>query len=285
MQFFTTLLPHSALHPARHISAFLALLLVGLVGTATSAHALPDVPSGIDHAPLDSLLQKYVDDKGMVDYSRWKANRSDLDALKEYLAQYAPTPETPAEGDEEIAALINAYNAFTIEFILDHYPTESIRLLDDPFDGKRHTMGGEKVSVDDIEHEMLRPMIGWKVHAIVVCAARSCPPLLNRAYLPDTWKAQMDERYRTWLAREDLNAFDTGRFRNTVEVSRIFRWYSEDYTGEHSIEAVLRRFGPEQHRDFLAGDFRVTYQSYHWGLNDQSDLGEDYSHSVIRSLF
>lgn len=221
---------------------FCSGLVVGVLAFFHAAlGATPPVPSGIDHGPWDELAQRYVDERGLVDYGTWKANSADVDALKNYLAQFAPVPETPATGDEKIAALINAYNAFTIEFILDHYPTESIRLLDDPFDGKRHTVGGQQVSVDDIEHAMLRPLIGWKVHSVVVCAARSCPPLLNRAYLPETWEAQMKERYRTWLAREDLNAFDTGRFRRTVEVSRIFSWYSEDYTGENTIEAVLRR--------------------------------------------
>ena len=262
------------------------LLLFGslFVGVGLSA-AMPDVPAGIDHDPLDRLLQDYVDDKGLIDYGRWKETSDDVAALKDYLVRFAPEPEEAASGDDKIASLINAYNAFTIEFILDNYPTESIRLLDDPFDGKRHRIGGEMVSVDDIEHNMLRPMIGWKVHSVVVCAARSCPPLLDSAYRAQTWEDQMEERYRTWLAREDLNRYDTGRWRNTVEVSRIFSWYSDDYTGENSVENVLRRFGPEEHADFLSGNFRITYMDYHWGLNDQSDLGKDYSHSLLRSLF
>lgn len=258
-----------------------ATLLFG-VGQAFS---LPDVPAEIDHDPLDALLQKYVDGRGLVDYGRWKNNSEDLDTLRRYLAQFAPRPETPARGDDKIASLINAYNAFTIGFILENYPTESIRLLDDPFEGKRHRIGGELVSVDDIEHGMLRPMIGWKVHAVVVCAARSCPPLLNRAYRAESWETQMEERYRTWLSREDLNAFDTGRFRSAVRISRIFNWYSEDYTGEHTIEAVLRRYGPEKYQEFLAGNFSISYQSYHWGLNDQSEVGTNYRHNPLRNLF
>ncbi|MFU8848343.1 MAG: DUF547 domain-containing protein [Opitutales bacterium] len=262
----------------------IASISLGLL-TAAVGHAQPEVPSGIDHAPLDALFREYVDEHGLVDYARWRDSDADLAALKQYLAQFAPKPETSADGDEKIAALINAYNAFTIEFILDNYPTESIRLLDSPFDAKRHRIGGELVSVDDIEHTILRPIIGWKVHSVVVCAARSCPPLLNRAYLPETWQAQMEERYRTWLAREDLNSYDTGRFRKTVEVSRIFNWYSEDFTGPNSVEAVLRDFAPEKYRAFLAESFRVTFKNYHWGLNDQSDLGKDYKHSILRSLF
>ncbi|TVR52125.1 MAG: DUF547 domain-containing protein [Puniceicoccaceae bacterium] len=266
------------------LGSFGRLVLAGLFAASTVG-ALPDVPAGIEHDPLDALLRKYVDERGFVDYAGWQASVADAAALKAYLEQFAPEPESPAEGDDKIASLINAYNAFTIAFVLDHYPTESIRLLNDPFAGKHHRVGGEKISVDDIEHEMLRPEIGWKVHAVVVCAARSCPPLLNRAYRVETWEEQMEERYRTWLAREDLNAFDTGRFRATAEVSRIFRWYAEDFTGDHALPNILRRFGPESHRDFLSGDFRITFKSYHWGLNDQSELGSDYRHSILRSLF
>ncbi len=262
------------------------ILVAAVVGlTALTTESTVDFPAGIDHDPWDRLVREYVDDRGLVDYARWKASDEDVQTLKGYLEQYAPASEEPATGDDKIAGLINAYNAFTIEFILDNHPTESIRALDDPFDGERHLVGGEKVSVDRIEHQALRPIIGWKVHSVVVCAARSCPPLLNRAYYAEDWEEKMEERYRVWLAREDLNRYDTGRWRNTVEVSRIFRWYSEDYTGENRIENVIKRFGPEEYREFFEDGFRVTYMDYHWGLNDQSDLGKDYRHSLIRSLF
>lgn len=261
------------------IRAALALTVV------SGAAARPEVPSGIDHGPWDELLGKYVDEKGLVDYRGWHSNKEDLRALDDYLAQFAPAPETPASGDEKIASLINAYNAFTIQTVLKNFPTESIRKLDDPFDGERHRVGGELVSLDHIEHRMLRPMIGWKVHSVVVCAARSCPPLLDEAYFPDTWEEQMKERYRTWLARGDLNEYDTGGFGNTVEISKIFDWYDKDFKGNNSIQNVLRRFGPEEYKDFFAEGFRTRHKKYHWGLNAQSDLGKDYSHNILRSIF
>lgn len=266
----------------QRIVNFASLLGLAFV---SSVCALPDVPAGIDHGPLDRLLQKYVDEKGLIDYAGWKASESDMAALREYLEQFAPVPSEAATGDDKIASLINAYNAFTIEFILENYPVRSIRLLDDPFDGNRHKVGGESVSVDIIEHEMLRPIIGWKVHSVVVCAAISCPPLLDRAYTPETWEEKMEDRYRVWLARDDLNAYDTGRFRSVVEISRIFNWYEDDYTGDNSIKEVLRRFAPSEHAEFLSGDFRISFQRYHWGLNDQSGIGDGYRHNPLRNLF
>ncbi len=250
---------------------------------------VPEVPAHIDHTPLDRLLQRYVDDKGLVDYKTWKNNQEDVAALKSYVSQFAPVPETPARDDDLNASLINAYNAFTIAFILDNFPVQSIRLLDAPFDGKRYTIGGQQVSVDMIEHDMLRPLIGWKVHALVVCAARSCPPLHNRAYTAENWEKLMRERYRVWLARSDLNTYDPDHgWRNNgrVELSKIFDWYSEDFTGEHSVEKVLVQFGPADYHEFLnKGGYSIRYKSYDWGLNDQGTTGDDYQHNPLRSIF
>lgn len=242
-----------------------------------------ELPAGIDHDPLDDLLRTYVDERGLVDYHTWKESAADLAKLDTYLAQYAPRPETPARGNEQVASLINAYNAFTLKLILDHYPTESIRKLDDPFDGRHYRIGGRMVSADEIEHDTLRPLIGWKVHALVVCAARSCPPLHTRAYRADTWEDTMADRYRVWLARKDLNRYLPGNRR--VKISKIFKWYKKDYKGDHQIKDILERFGPERHRRFLAaGRYKIRYEDYHWGLNDQSDLGKDYTHGLF-SIF
>lgn len=265
------------------LSKYLSLIPFILAPVVVSA-AMPGVPADIDHGPFDELLQKYVDKKGRVDYAGWHGSSEDMKKLKSYLKQYAPEPGEAAKGDEKTASLINAYNAFTIELILDNFPTESIRKLDDPFEGERHRVGGDLISVDNIEHDMLRPEIGWKVHSVVVCAARSCPPLLDRAYYADDWEEKMKERYRVWLNRPDLNEYNPAKKR--VRLSKIFDWYSEDFEGAHSVKAILGRFGPERHRGFLQSkDYKIKFLDYHWGLNAQSDLGEDYKHSLIRSLF
>ena len=242
------------------------------------------VPAGIDHSDYDALLQRYVDERGRVDYRAWSESDEDLNRLDAYLEQFAPDPDAPAEGDERIASLVNAYNALTLDFILEHFPAESIRVLDDPFNGKRHPVGGRKVSLDEIEHDTLRPLIGWKVHSLVVCAARSCPPLWNRAYTADNWEQAVRDRYRVWLAREDLNRYHPDR--NLVEISKIFDWYGEDFEDDHSLRRILARFGPAEHREFLSGDaYKIKFKDYHWGLNAQSDLGRDYKHSFLKSLF
>ncbi|HKK17335.1 MAG TPA: hypothetical protein VJ952_01530 [Opitutales bacterium] len=99
---------------------------------------LVEPPRGIDHQPWHELVQRYVDNRGLVDYQNWKESQADLKKLRSYLEQFASADAESATGDERIASLINAYNAFTIDFILQNYPTKSIRLLDDEFKGKRY---------------------------------------------------------------------------------------------------------------------------------------------------
>lgn len=257
--------------------------------TPAFGKAIVQVPQGIDHALWDQLLQKHVNERGLVDYRAWHASKEDRAKLDDYLKQFSSHSEQRAQGDERIAALINAYNAFTIDYVLDHYPTKSLRLLDDEFKGKHYRISGTLYSAEDIELETLRPLIGWKMHSVVVCAARSCPPLLNRAYFPEDWEKKMEARYKVWLSRPELNSYHPDRgwgSRGEVEISKIFSWHSVDFEGDVSVQDVLRRFGPPEHSGFLSkAAYRIKYKDYHWGLNDQSDLGKDYEHSIFKSLF
>ncbi|WFB37893.1 DUF547 domain-containing protein [Kiritimatiellota bacterium B12222] len=241
------------------------------------------VPAHIDHSPFTALLQTYVNDQGLVDYKAWKNSPEDLARFENYLKQFASTAPQ-AKDEDKIASLLNAYNAFTLKLILDHYPIESIRLLKDPFGAPQHLIGGRKVSLDEIEHDTLRPLIGWKVHAMVVCAARSCPPLYSEAYSADDWENQMHSRYRVWLARTDLNSYQPAS--NTVTISKIFDWYADDYEGQNALPLVLTRYAPASAEAFLQKQtYKIRYQPYHWGLNDQSDLGKNYKHSIFKTLF
>lgn len=266
-----------------------AVALSGLTDAASPLHAAPtvDVPAGIDHAPWDQLLKRYVNDRGLVDYATWKSSSDDLLTLDHYLAAFAATTSSPATGDAEIAALINAYNAITIRWMLDHYPTESIRKTRDAWTGRRWNVGGGTVSLDEIEHQNLRPLLGWKVHATIVCAARSCPPLQRDAYTAANLAPLIAQAWRAWLGREDLNHFDVAK--NTVHVSPIFKWFKDDFTGDGALAKVLETYGPEAGRTFFrTGGFDVDYLDYHWGLNDQGTIGEDYSGGLagfFRSVF
>jgi Protein of unknown function, DUF547. len=257
-------------------------VIFGLVCVGVAAHTKGqtgeniDVRSGINHDEFDRLLKKYVNEQGLVNYSVWKQNEADLSALDEYLKQFAPRPDNSAKGNEKAAAFVNGYNAFVLRWILSNYPIESIWQLKDSFSGKRNEVGGHKVSLDDIEHGTLRPLIGYRAHAVLVCAARSCPPLQRSAYTGDQFEDQDDRAYRAWLAREDLNKFLPNE--KKVEISSIFKWSKEDFEKAGGIPTILGRYAPTAVRDFAAsGKYEVKYLPYDWGLNDQGPHGRNYS--------
>ena len=236
-------------------------------GDASSATEL-QVPSGIDHAAWGRLLAEHVDEKGRVAYARLASSASGREALRAYMGQFAKTGKPPAVGKERIASLINAYNAFTISWILENYPLSSIRSTRNAFGGRRYDIGGKKVSLDDIEHTMLRPTAGFRVHSAISCASLSCPPLSREAYTADTLDASLDAGMRRWLAREDLNRFLPAA--RKAEVSKVFRWFKEDFERSGGVKGVLARYAPQEYRDFLSkGEYDVVSLDYDWSLNDQ----------------
>jgi hypothetical protein len=264
----------------RTIAAGLAALAL-LVGAGSAcrqrtAQAPIEVPEGVDHTEWNRLVGAYVDAQGLVDYARWKASDADRRALADYLAQYAPRARRSAFGTEKSASLVNAYNAFTVSWILDHYPTESIQSLPESFAGERHSIGGRNVSLDEIEHNTLRPAVGFLTHATVVCAARSCPPLAREAYQPDRFTGQISFAMLRWLARDDLNHFDPNT--RTAKISSIFKWYREDFDGQKGgLRGVLSLYAPDPARAFVAEPTsRIEYMNYDWGLNDQGPHGRHY---------
>ena len=233
------------------------------------------VPIGINNGDYDRLLKKYVDGKGLVAYGKWKANAADMKAFDDYISQFGKAGNA-ASGNEKFASLVNAYNAFVLHWILENYPTESIWALNDSFKAKRHKLGGEMVSLNDIENDTLRPDFGYRTHAVLVCAARSCPPLQQSAYSAGGLDDQAARAYRTWLARPDLNEFFPDK--NVADISSIFKWFKKDFDYTGGVKAVLAKFGPASAQSMLkSGNYKLTYKSYNWGLNDQGPHGRHYS--------
>src|SRR5713101_4411315 len=245
-----------------------------------------DVRSGINHGEFDRLLKKYVNQRGLVNYAAWKQNRVDVVALEEYVKQFAQKSDNPAQANEKAASLVNAYNAFMLHWILVNYPADSVWSLKDSFTDKRYEIGERKVSLDDIENGALRPLIGYRAHAVLVCAARSCPPLQRSAYTGDQFEEQNNRAYRAWLGREDLNKFSPGE--KKVEISSVFKWLKADFDKVGGIPKILGRYAPQPLREFAdSGKYDIRYLPYNWGLNDQGPHGRNYSraHLLFDNIF
>jgi len=256
---------------------FRALLLSAVVGLAAcGGEPTVSIAAGIDHSDWNRLLHKYVDERGLVDYARWKADAGDRAALRGYLARIAAPASPPAIGNEADASLINAYNALVIGWILDNYPTPSIRHLPASFSRPRHTVGGGLVSLDAIEHATLRPQLGFLTHGALVCASRSCPPLATEAYRGDPLTNQLAFALRRWLDRQDLNEFLP--YENRARISPLFRWYADDFEkAPGGLRGVLAQYAPARFQTFLAkSKYAIRYQSFDWSLNDQGPAGRDY---------
>jgi hypothetical protein len=227
----------------------------------------------LDHSVWDALLNRYVTPETRVDYGALQQNgMADLDG---YLAQLAEPWPDDIESPAVKAALINAYNALTVRWMLTHYPVESIWRTDNPFQAPRHTVNGEQLSLDELESR-LREMGDPRIHSALVCAARSCPPLRREAYVAERVDAQLDDNTRLWLANAQLNEFVPGS--KTVRVSQIFSWYEGDFAEGGGVAPFLAQYAPPEAAAFLREPgVEVEYQTYNWGLNDAGGLGSDYS--------
>ncbi len=230
----------------------------------------------IDSSPWSRLLAKYVDGRGLVDYARWKDDGADRDALARYVEAIGRRPNPAAGGVERISALANAYNALTISWILQNYPIASIQATKHAFTEARFDAGGQKVSLDDIEKGSLVSAGGYRIHAPISCASRSCPPLANKAFTAAGIEDAMNRGMTVWLSREDLNAFDPAT--KKADISQVFKWDSGDFEKARGVQKVLARYAPAKYRESLAkDDYKIEYKPYDWGLNDQGKEGHHYT--------
>ena len=222
--------------------------------------------AALSHDPWTAILQRHVTPQARVDYAA--LSRQSLPALDAYIATLAqpwPASLTPAETK---AAMINAYNALTVRWVASHYPIPSIWRTRHPFTEVRHTVNGRRYSLDQIETE-LRDLGDPRVHSVLVCAARSCPPLRSEAYLAEKLDAQLDDNTRRWLAVPSLNTVDPAT--GAAEVSQIFEWYRGDFEKDGaSLTAFLSKYAPHPVKS-------VRFREYYWGLNDSGSAGDSYS--------
>ncbi|THH41345.1 DUF547 domain-containing protein [Neolewinella litorea] len=218
----------------------------------------PVATSSLDpsHAQWNQLLQRYVSPAGRVDYAGLRQNRQSLDAYLDLLARDAPDAAWTRE--ERLAYWINAYNAFTIQLILDNWPVKSIRDIDEPWDRKFITLEGKAYSLNQIEHEIIRPTFREpRIHFALVCAAISCPPLANQAYTPQNLDRMLEQQTRSFVNNEKFNVTQEA----VVRVSPLFDWYAQDFGNP---KAFLNRYLTTE----IPAEKELHFLEYDWDLND-----------------
>jgi len=224
---------------------------------------------GLYPAGYAALLAVHVRD-GVVDYAGLKAQETLFDNVLDAMA--AVDPLALAQQDR-IAFYINVYNAWTIKLILNHWP--GIRSIKDagsfirsPWKREFVRLAGKTVSLDDIEHGILRRQYGDKrLHFALNCASMSCPPLAGVPYQGQTLNAQLDAQTAAFINDPTQTFAADGR----LHVSKIFDWYGEDFGGETGALAFIRHAaapGLATAMDALT-DHRLVYMDYDWSLNDR----------------
>lgn len=223
------------------------------------------------HQDLTKALKTHVRD-GRVAYQALKSDRSNLNA---YLTRTEGVKSSEFDRwnqDQQIAYLVNVYNARTLELILDNYPLKSIKkigwLPGAAWRKKFVPLFGSKVSLGHIEHEILRKKYNVpEIHFALVCAARGCPPLRNEAYSAGHLNEQLAEQGRGFLGNSAKNRVSLTEKR--VYLSPIFDWFKEDFEKKSgSVTAFVKLYLPRDQADKITDDFRISYTEYDWSLNE-----------------
>ncbi|NJO70998.1 MAG: DUF547 domain-containing protein [Oscillatoriales cyanobacterium RM1_1_9] len=229
-----------------------------------------------------TVLETYVNNQGQVNYEALKANRQPLDAFNSSLATLSPETFNNWSDPEKIAFWVNIYNSLTLQAIIDHYPTKSIRDIPGVWKQLKFNVMGEELTLDQIEHEILRKEFNEpRIHMGLVCASVGCPVLRQEPFFGEQLDQQLNEQTQQFLA---LNQnFQINPDANIVKLSSIFKWFGEDFeptykvdnkfAGNNKERAVLNfvsQYLDENQQAYLAqGKYKVDYLDYDWSLNQQ----------------
>ena len=274
----------------------LLLILPTVTPTTTLANIIPHQANistntkkivfdntSFNYQTYNHVLQTYVSDRGLVNYQQLQTNRQQLDQFNQSLATVTTETYNSWSETEKLAFLLNAYNSFTLQSIIDQNPLKnSIRDISGVWKGRKFVITGSAKTLDNIEHDIIRKDFNEpRIHMALVCAAMSCPILRNEAYTAEELDAQLDDQTRKFITSPQ--GFKIDREQKIVYLSSIFKWYGQDwlpnygtenkFTGSKKEKAVLNfisQYLNSQDRQYLEqGKYKISYLNYDWSLNKQ----------------
>ncbi|MDE0109516.1 MAG: DUF547 domain-containing protein [Bryobacterales bacterium] len=224
--------------------------------------------SDFDHSEFDELLRTHVDADGLVDYA---ALAADPDPLTAYVARLGIAPFSELSRDSKLALLINAYNAFTLQLIAEHYPLDSIHAIpaEDRWESRRWEVAGGRYSLDQIENELIRPNFREdRIHFALVCAAMGCPVLRSEAYSGQRIEEQLEFQARS--IHEDPRWFRFDEAEGLVWLTQVYSWYASDFEQLHgSVLTAAARYSAALRNALDEGrPLRIRWLPYDWALNE-----------------
>jgi len=247
---------------------FFILIQVSLISCfATESPTSTAEP--ISHDIWDKLLKKHVNAKGDVSYAGFVKDKAEL---RKYLTLIeVSAPNNSWSKDEQLAYWINAYNAFTVQLILDHLNNKitsikdigakvKIPFVNTPWDVKFINIGGKKLDLNNIEHGIIRDKFSEpRIHFALVCAAKSCPPLRNEAYIASKLDKQLDEQGVNFINDSFKNQID----KNQAKISKLFLWYGGDFKKKMPIIDWINKYAKVK----TDAKSSISYMEYIWILN------------------
>lgn len=289
----------SASGQSHHLLPVPSVFIVGTYGVINYSYSNPDykvrlapedllkaAKASVKDSLYDELLKQYVQD-GLVDYVGLKKNPQKLNQYLENLSKVKKDEFKSWPENEQLAYLINLYNAATLKLIIDHYPVDSIKdigwFLKGPWDQKFVKHFGDTITLNTLEHDIIRKDYNEpRIHMALVCAAMGCPTLRSEPYVGETLDVQLNDDTRKFLNSKKGLQIDRGQ--KTVYLSSIFKWFGEDFVNKYasksdlegfseSEQAVLNfvsRYVSEDDRKYLQkGNYSIKYLDYDWSLNER----------------
>lgn len=212
------------------------------------------------HTAWTQLLEKYVDDDGLVNYNGMRQVSKEVTEYLRYLETFTPDLDWPR--NRYLAFYINLYNAGTVKLILDNYPTGSIRDIPNPWGQKLFTINERSLSLDDVEHKILRSLDEPRIHFAINCASLSCPKLIRKAYTEIGLEKELNDAVKSIFKSSKM--FQSKK--NGIYLSSIFKWYRRDFeTTYGTIINFLNHYHDVPFRD----DVKIHFLPYDWDLNQR----------------
>ncbi|RKE98410.1 uncharacterized protein DUF547 [Ichthyenterobacterium magnum] len=211
-----------------------------------------------NHSSWNNLLQKHVTNHGVVNYKGFK---KDAKILRNYIASLGELkPNDDWTKQEKLAYWINAYNAMTIDLILRNYPINSIKDIDKPWEQRLWKLGNKWYNLDEIEHQIIRKMNEPRIHFALVCAAKSCPKLHNKAFTGLSLENDLTMLTKGFLADKSKNDIT----QNNLKLSKIFKWFAKDFKIDGSLIDFLNQYTDVN----ISDKAKKSFKDYNWYLNE-----------------
>lgn len=251
---------------------------VFFVGTFIGFVCEPAMAFDHQYVEWNSIVKQSVSWSGSVSTVNYKELKANPKALNHYLKSITEVQTSEFDQwtrNQQLAFLINAYNALTIKLIVDHYPVNSIKdiggIFSSPWKKKFFKLFGNETSLDWIEHEKIRPQYKEpRVHFSLVCASKGCPGIRDEAFTAEKLNEQLEDSARRFLKDSSRNNFEP--IKNELHLSSIFKWYKDDFIkAKGSVESFVLPYmtSAQGQQSSTKSNISIEYLDYDWSLNEK----------------